>query len=529
MIRPTQPPLRGTPRWVLHPTLLAAAFVLEVALANKIEPAGFVRALVVAVSVGGGLTVVCWALARNRWIGGLVASVLVGISISIIPFFFVWEALRGAFGPAVGFAVLGVAVAAAMAVPAIQLIRVRGGARLIRGPATAALNRFATILVGVVILLHAAPDMPGAVASAVRERERETVTVRPAIAPLPDIYVVLVDGYPRADVLQRRLGIDNSAFLGELRTLGFDVATNSHSNYVFTQLTLASMFQMRHLEQVAALAPLIGNPGAHVNALRNALIESPAFAALHAAGYQIVATQPGYEHVALRSVADRVLEHGEMNDLERDVLKRTWLLDPVGAIWPTLFTGPPRDRVVNAFDDLGRLAAERRSNPVFAWVHVPAPHLPLVLDASGQPLELDPRRFDGHDAAGYGMTDGQFAAAYAAELAYLNRRILEAARTLQGQPGRPDPIVVIMSDHGYNTDVADVAARLGNLFAARTPMVPGLLAPAPTPVNLMPTLLNYLLGTQFAFEPDRFFLSPSDHQLLELTEVTDPDAVAASP
>ena len=37
----------AAPRWVLHPALITAAFVLEVALANQVEPPGFVRSLVV--------------------------------------------------------------------------------------------------------------------------------------------------------------------------------------------------------------------------------------------------------------------------------------------------------------------------------------------------------------------------------------------------------------------------------------------------------------------------------------------------
>lgn len=507
------------PRWILHPALFAAAFVLEVALSNKIEPAGFARALVVSILVGIGLTLACWTIARDRWIGGLVATYLIVATISIIPFFFAWEALNGTLGPTGTLVALGLVLFAAMAIPAIQRIRARRGAALIRGPATSVLNRFAVVLLIMIMVLHVAPDVPGQLSDVLRPREKISVT---PVAVLPDIYVILLDGYPRSDVLERRFGIDNSPFLDELGDLGFQVATDSHSNYVFTQLTLASMLQMRHLEDVPELTPLIGTPGGHINALRNALIDSPAFATLRAGGYRIVVTQPGYEHVALRGAADRVLEHGEMNDLERDVLKRTWLLEPLGAIFPTLFTGPPRDRVVHAFDDLARLSSEPRGQPTFTWVHVPVPHLPLVLDADGQALELDPRRFDGVDPAGFGMTDARFAKAYADELDYLNTRVLRAISKLQAVPG-PDPVIVLFSDHGYATDLTDVQARLSNLFAAYTPQAPGLLDGAPTPVNLMPILLNRFLGTEYPLAADRYFVTPSVTQLLELTEVPNPD------
>lgn len=189
---------------------------------------------------------------------------------------------------------------------------------------------------------------------------------------------------------------------------------------------------------------------------------------------------------------------------------------------PTFFTGPPRDRIVHAFDDIERMASESRAQPTFTWVHVPAPHLPLVMDARGEPLEMDPRRFDRSDAAGFGMTDAEFAAAYADELAYLNTRVLGAVRALEAAPGRPEPVIVIMSDHGFTYDLADVQGRLSNFFAAYTPQAPGLLADPPPLVNVMPILLNRFLGTDYPLSTNRYFLSPSTTQLLELTEVPNP-------
>ena len=509
-----------TPRWILHPAIFAAAFVLEVALSNKIEPAGFARALAVAVLVGIALTLLGWAIARDRWIGGLIASALVVLTVSFLPFFFAWQGLGAVLGPTIVLLLMGLVLFALAAIPAIQRVRVRRGAPMIRGWATSVLNRFAAVLILVGLVFHAVPDLPGAVADALRPQV--DVSVAP-VDQLPDIYVLMLDGYPRADVLARKFGIDNAGFLGDLTNLGFDVATDTYANYVFTQLTMASMFQMRYLDELDALAPLVGVRGGHVNALRNALIDSPGFAALDAAGYQVIVTQPGYEHVALRGVADRVLEHGEMNDLERDVLKRTWLLWPLGSLIPTLYTGPPRDRVVHAFDDLSRLGSEERGAPRFTWIHVPAPHLPLVLDADGKALELDPLRFDQMDAEGYGMTDAEFAAAYAAEIGYLNTRVLSAVRSIANLPGRPDPVIIVMSDHGYASDKADPQGRLANLFAAYTPQAPSLFADAPTPVNIVTILLNRFLGTDFPISEDRYFLSPDDRQLMVLTEIPDPN------
>jgi hypothetical protein len=145
-----------------------------------------------------------------------------------------------------------------------------------------------------------------------------------------------------------------------------------------------------------------------------------------------------------------------------------------------------------------------------------------MLDAQGRALELSPELFDRMDATGYGLTDAQFAGAYAAEITYLNGRVLAAARTLEHLPGRPDPVIIVMSDHGFGPDASDPVRKLSNLFAAYTPQASGLLADTPTPVNVMAILLNRFLGTDYPLSPDRYFLAESVQRLTVLTEVFDP-------
>jgi len=523
---PMTDPSTPVPRWIVHPTLLAAAFVLEVALANQVQPPGFIRSLVVALLAAAALTMLAWGLTRDRWLGGIIATGLILASLSFQPMAAVWQAGRSALGPNGAVIPLALALVLALAVPAWFLVRARRGAGPIRGPATSVLNRLSAILVIVVVVWHVVPDVPGAVADLTRAEP--TVEVNPQNADPPDIYMILMDGYPRTDVLASRLQIDNSAFLDELPGLGFEVAATSRSNYVFTQMTLATMFQMRHIDEIPTLAPLIGTSGAHVSELRDAMTDGPVWGALRAAGFRIVASHPGYEHAALRSPADRFLDHGELTDLERDLLAHTWLLDLLALPLPDIFAGPQHDRILNSFDDLEQLAREAgegRTQPVFTWMHIPAPHLPLVLRADGRTLPLEPRRFDPPTVEGYGMTDAQLHAAYGAELSYLNNRLLSVVSAIQESVagGRPEPVIVIFSDHGYYYDPLDIQARFANFLAASTPGAPGLLAGSPTPINYFPLLLNRYLGTQLDLSEDRFFVSGGTRRLLEMVEIEDPD------
>lgn len=513
------------PRWVLHPTFIAASFVLSIAFANDVEPAGFGRTLVLAVVLAVALTAVAWALADERLLGGLIATSLIVAAISLRPLDSLWETVRAALGVNAARGVIGGVLFVALSIPAFLIVRATQGKAPVRGPMTWALNRMSAVLLAVVVAFHVIPGLPRFVAEATQRPE--ALAVHPAAA-LPDIYMILMDGYPRADVLERRFGIDNAPFIEELRSRGFEVADDSRSNYVFTQVTLASMFQMRHLDEVDGLADLIGIPGSHVTELRDAITRSPVWETLRDAGYRTVVNLSGYEHVSLRSVGAEVLDHGEMTDFERVVLGRTWLLDVLKRYVPNVYTQPWRDRILHSFGDLEELAATTSpATPTFAWVHIPAPHLPLVLKADGTTRKLDARRFDPATVAGFGLSEAELRQAYSDELAYLNERLLRVVAKIEESaartPERPEPVVVIFSDHGYYYDTKDTQARFANFLATSTPGASGLFEPTPTPVNFFRTLFNEYLGTDIAPAKDRYFLSPDVRNLLELTEVPNPD------
>ena len=46
----------------------------------------------------------------------------------------------------------------------------------------------------------------------------------------PDLFVILVDGYPRADILDYAFGLDNTPFVAALNDRRFTVASASHSD-----------------------------------------------------------------------------------------------------------------------------------------------------------------------------------------------------------------------------------------------------------------------------------------------------------
>ncbi|MBT3927704.1 MAG: hypothetical protein HOA58_09455 [Rhodospirillaceae bacterium] len=66
----------------------------------------------------------------------------------------------------------------------------------------------------------------------------------------PNIYIIVPDSYPRADVLRSVYGFDNSKFEAQLRARGFKVSDKSYANYYTTFLSMSSMFNMEYHDKI---------------------------------------------------------------------------------------------------------------------------------------------------------------------------------------------------------------------------------------------------------------------------------------
>jgi Sulfatase len=504
------------PRFAFHPVLLAAAYVLSMALATEAEWADIVRPLLVAMALATTLTLSGWAVFRNRWDGALAATIALLLLISLPMADFAWKQLTEAIGVTGTTVVAALVLAALVGIPALVVLRMRHGERPLRRPPAGVLNVFSVILVAVVVLPTVGSHAPAAVDQ--WTASNRAITVPPQATRPPDIVLILLDGYPRTDVLQRRLGIDNTDFLDGLRSRGFDVATDSRSNYTFTGLTLASMFDMRYLDEIPRIQPLIGTPGPHHDALRDTAAGGAAFDVLRTAGYRIEMATADWEHVRMRS-ADVLLDGGQLTDLERKLLERTWLPELISTIAPNWFVEQERDLIVHHFDAIEEFATQAHADPTFLYVHIPGPHAPQVVDANGDALPMNSRLMGAKSPDEMGISRAEFIDRFAGEIAYLDERTLAAVDALQATDS--PPVIIVMSDHGYTQEVVpgDDEALLSNLIAAFTPGAPGLLADAPTPVNLFASLSNYYLATDLQLRSDASFVSASDSDPLLVHQV----------
>ena len=404
------------------------------------------------------------------------------------------------------------------------------GVKQLRRPgAIAAFTRAANITaVALLLVVIITASFDGSAGPAVAEADltgQRPVDRRPA-AGSPDIYVLLLDAYPRADVLRDRYGYAAPSLVESLEDRGFNVADGSRANYLFTQQTLASMLQMRHLPDMPeVMQPLSGSAN---HALRMAILQNPVFEVLRGGGYEIVTVPNGDGSLALSS-ADRVVDTGEVSAFERHLIRRTALINALELLWPDWMPGQLRERVTGAFEVTADLAAELPDSPRFTFVHVPAPHAPLLFRADGSPQDVrDLHTFQADSPQALGLSREEYVAQSLEQLAYVDQLTLDLVDEIRSLT-EDEAVIVVMSDHGFRIDVTfgdpqepDLEERFGTLLAAFTPGRADLFGETPTNINLFPILLNAYLDADLECQPDRAYANGSGGYL-DLNRVPEHD------
>ena len=325
----------------------------------------------------------------------------------------------------------------------------------------------------------------------------------------PDIFVLVLDGYPRADTLSNEFGIDNTPFLSALEDSGFVVDEQSQSNYMKTWLTVASMLHMEYIEDIPIFRdPTMDPAGQHRLATR-AILQAPFADALRQRGYEVVAGTSSFTETDLTN-ADRVLDAGQPTNFENHVLEITPIAGAIQALWPGLLARLQSDQVREGIDHLESVARESPTAPTFMLSHVEAPHTPFALDADSNPLPMPacyPRSCTAfeHYISTLGVSQAEFGAQLKEYLAWTNEQVLDGISTIVSE--RSDAVVIVMPDHGSRFDADDPDEHFRNVFAARTPGAEGVFPAGTHPVNVFRSLSNAYFDTRFPLLPYQAWFS----------------------
>jgi hypothetical protein len=334
----------------------------------------------------------------------------------------------------------------------------------------------------------------------------------------PDIYLIILDGYARADILADIYGFDNRGFRDSLRDRGFYVAARSRSNYIQTGLSLASILNMSYLD---FLSEDLGELSDNRTPLARLIRWSRLREFLEQSGYSIVGLASGYRVTELEN-ADVYLAApvGAPTTLERLTLETSAtvvLRDLASALGqPPLLPGyeAHRERMLFSLETLKQVP--QLPGPKFVLAHFLIPHPPFVFDANGNaPEQKYPfTMMDG--SAFLGSTD-EYIQGYRQQVAYTNRVILEVVDAILSESAGP-PVIVIQGDHGpgsrlvwESAEETDLQERSSILNAYHLPGFPvEKLYPELTPVNSFRLILDQYFGTGLGLLPDRSYFSTWD-------------------
>jgi hypothetical protein len=513
--------IRSVSKLPWHPVVFALAWVANAYVSASPSPFAAVRALLAVPAFAIGVIVLGRILLGSWLSAGFLATAIIAVTTIGRE---VTLAAAGVAALAWWEIFLVVSVLGALLAVAGYLIR----RWHLRRRLSVRLNRGYNLLAAALLIVVLVSAIGRGTLSIGDLQEGVAVPAAPdrseAVRQGPDIYVILLDGYPRADVLQETFGFDNAAFLDELARRGFEVSQASHSNYLFTQLTLTSLFHASLLGDVEPLAGVLNGDTPAQPTARRVLNGNPVFEFLRNRGYTVVTYAIPYEDPALRK-ADVLVQLGGLNEFERQLIGTTFVLDVLTMLDRETSAKNLRSQISESFAEIPVVAADRSLGPRFLFAHVMAPHTPFVFGPGGAPVTsgLPPRFVD--RIGPHNLTREEFGRLLLGQIEYVNEEAIRAIDAITASSPTP-PIVIVMSDHGPRGEGVDPATAtddelrtaFGTLFAASTPGFEDVFPDDVTPAQVMAYLLNVYFDAEMPIPASGTFASGGDAPF-QLTEV----------
>lgn len=330
---------------------------------------------------------------------------------------------------------------------------------------------------------------------------------------LPNIFVIVLDGYARADVLEETYGYENTEFLDFLTDKGFFVANQSRSNYAQTTLTFASWLNMEYLND------LVGNQlnieSNDKQPLWEMIRQSKVTQFLKQRGYTIATFSPGIIDPKTRNSYIYLNPGWTLDKFQNGLINTT----PIPTLLRVLETSNLFDLhrkrihfIFNRLVDLGRV-----KRPLFVFAHIEAPHPPFVFGPNGEkrnPEEI----FSDHDGDWLittgRLTRDQYIRDYIDQLVYINKQIKVTLEGILSHSKNP-PIIILAADHGprsmlvwQDPDKTYMKECMSILNAYYLPKRgKSHLYDEITPVNTFRIILNNYFGTDYKILKDESYFS----------------------
>jgi hypothetical protein len=504
----------------VHPLLFAVYPVLflygqnlgEVTLGDLIAP--------IAIVLIGSLIVYAIArlLLRTSGRAALATSLLV------VTFLAYGRVLVAVAGSPIGGGRLLLVAGVLVVIGLAAILRVkRDPARLNRG-----LDVIGTVLTIVAIVGIVSYELPRALRPAGVPAPVNTVTA--TATTTRDIYYIVVEDLGSPKTLEDHFGLTDTHAFDWLTELGFQVPTDSDTNYGKTIHMLASTMNMEYLDDVAAST---GVESGDYHPLYRMVDDNAAARFLKAQGYRYVHIGSWWDPTEKSSIADVNYGISAPSDFTEALVKTTMLpeitsrLPRIGIHLPAAVElsgeGAQYDGAVFGFHKLEDLATT--AGPKFVFAHILVPHEPYVFAEDGKRLTPQAR-----DA----LTTKQ---AFLGQAMYVNHRLEDVARKLLAGPEATRPIVIIQTDEGPNPPAFDDDAETFTWTTAsqqdleiKYPVLnafylPGVsnvkVDPGISTVNTFRLLFSTYFGADLPLLPDRLYIYRDKAHPYAFTDITD--------
>jgi hypothetical protein len=298
--------------------------------------------------------------------------------------------------------------------------------------------------------------------------------------PKPDLYLIITDEYAGQRQLKDLFSFDNSPFYKELSDRGFQVVTNSSSNYNLTPYSIASILNLDYLDK--------DEQSMLTNTYRS-VGSSTLLRFLKEYGYEFYnysyfdfPGQPSYARETFLPLKTKLItQQTFLSRVEKEMrFHLTTTLRSKKEIRKNAYYSRDNNEKLSRMTI--EIAKSKKEKPKFVFTHLMMPHYPYYYDRNGQEFSFE--------SLAEGKQNNQHH--YLEYLQYSNKKILEIMDLIIQNSSHP-PIILLLGDHGFRHFDKPVNSHyiFSNLAAIHLPGNEHLsINDSSTNINIMRAVLN---------------------------------------